>query len=128
AAVRDNVRADGGRGVVIGTEYEPDKARAARANWKEAGLEEWIELREGDLRETLRGLAGPIDFVLMDIWVEMARPALERLLPALRGGAIVVADNTAQFRESYEDYFVLVNDPKSGLPPITLPSHTRLHL
>jgi predicted O-methyltransferase YrrM len=128
AAVRDNVHADGGRGVVIGTEYEPDKARAARANWKEARLEEWIELREGDLRETLRGIAGPVDFVLMDIWAEMARPALERLLPALRPGAIVVADNTAQFRESYGDYFALVNDPKSGLRTITLPYEGGLEL
>lgn len=128
AAVRDNVRADGGEGVVVGTEYESDKARAARANWKEAGLEEWIELREGDLRETLRGIAGPVDFVLMDIWVEMARPALERLLPVLRPGAIVVADNTAQFRESYADYFALVNDPKSGLRTITLPYEGGLEL
>jgi predicted O-methyltransferase YrrM len=128
AAVRDNARDAGGSGVVVGTEYEPDKARAARANWKEAGLEPWIELREGDLRETLRGLAGPVDFVLMDIWVEMARPALERLLPLLRPGAIVVADNTEQFRESYADYFALVNDPKSGLRTITLPYEGGLEL
>src|SRR5262249_54501313 len=38
AAVRDNIRAGGGSGVVIGTEYEPEKARAARANFSEAGL------------------------------------------------------------------------------------------
>jgi predicted O-methyltransferase YrrM len=30
AAVRDNIRAGGGSGVVIGTEYEPEKARAAQ--------------------------------------------------------------------------------------------------
>jgi predicted O-methyltransferase YrrM len=128
AAVRDNVEKDGGRGLVIGTEYEPEKARAARANWKEAGLGDWIELREGDLRATLKDVAGPIDFVLMDIWTEMARPALERLLPALRLGAIVVADNTAQFREAYADYFALVNDPASGLRTITLPYEGGLEL
>ena len=32
AAVRDNVRASGGSGIVIGTEHEPAKAEAARAN------------------------------------------------------------------------------------------------
>lgn len=128
AAVRDNVEKDGGKGLVIGTEYEPEKARAARANWKEAGLGDWIELREGDLRATLKDVAGPIDFVLMDIWTEMARPALERLLPALRLGAIVVADNTAQFREAYADYFALVNDPASGLRTITLPYEGGLEL
>jgi predicted O-methyltransferase YrrM len=38
AGVRDNVRATGGSGVVIGTEYEPEKTRAARAHFSEAGL------------------------------------------------------------------------------------------
>src|SRR3989449_11755728 len=44
AAVRDNLRADGGEGIVIGTEYEPEKAQAARANFAEAGLSEFIDL------------------------------------------------------------------------------------
>ena len=51
AAVRDNIRLCGGRGIVVGTEYEPAKARAARANFEEAGLSRFIDLREGDLRE-----------------------------------------------------------------------------
>src|SRR5215470_19631632 len=38
AAVRDNTRTGGGGGVVIGTEYEPAKARAARTKFSEAGL------------------------------------------------------------------------------------------
>src|SRR5262244_265167 len=45
AAVRDN----GGNGVVIATEHEPSKAKVARANFAEAGLAEFIDLREGDL-------------------------------------------------------------------------------
>ncbi|PYS44217.1 MAG: hypothetical protein DMG13_34210 [Acidobacteria bacterium] len=73
AAVRENVRSYGGDGIVIGTEYEPEKAKAARANFTEAGLSEFIELREGDLRETLRDVGGPIDFVLVDIWTPLPR-------------------------------------------------------
>jgi predicted O-methyltransferase YrrM len=42
------VRANGGGGV-IGTEHEPAKAAAARAAFAEAGLSEFIDLREGDL-------------------------------------------------------------------------------
>jgi predicted O-methyltransferase YrrM len=116
AAVRDN-----GGGVVIGTEYEPEKAMAARANFSEAGLERFIELREGDLRETLKILEGPIDFVLMDIWTEMARPAIELIAPHLRPGAVVCADNTGGFTEPYRHYFAFVNDPANGLRTMTLP-------
>jgi predicted O-methyltransferase YrrM len=128
AAVRDNVRDDGGTGVVIGTEYEPGKAKAARTHFAEAGLEKWIELREGDLRETLKGVAGPIDFMLMDIWTEMALPALERVAPALRPGAIVIADNTTQFREAYRDYFAFLNDPVNRMRTLTLPFEGGLEL
>ncbi len=46
------VRANGG-GVAIGTELEPKKAKIARQNFAEAGLSEFIDLREGDAFETL---------------------------------------------------------------------------
>lgn len=121
AAVRDNLDDEGGAGVVIATEHEPEKATAARAHWAEAGLADLVELREGDLRETLAELPGPIDFVLMDVWTPMARPAIERIAAQLRPGAIVVADNTESFREGYADYFAFVNDPRNRFRTLTLP-------
>jgi predicted O-methyltransferase YrrM len=114
------VRANGG-GTVIATEYEPAKAAAARANFQAAGLAHLIDLREGDLRETLKVMEGPVDFVLMDIWTEMARPALELIAPHLRPGAMVVADNTAQFRHAYRHVFEFIDDPRNGLKSLTLP-------
>lgn len=116
AAVRDN-----GGGVVIGTEHEPAKAAAARANFAAGGLAEFIDLREGDLRATLKDTGGPVDFMLIDIWVEMARPALELVAPHLRPGAVVVADNTLSAGKSYGPYFDFVADPANGLRTQTLP-------
>ena len=128
AAVRDNVHRDGGTGLVIGTEHEPDKAKAARAHFTEAGLSDLIELREGDLRQTLKDVGGPVDFMLIDIWTPMARPALELVAPALRPGAIVVCDNTTQFRDAYRAYFEFVNDRKNSLRTVTLPFEGGLEL
>lgn len=116
AAVRDN-----GGGTVVATEYESDKANVARANWAEAGLSDFIELREGDLRETLKRLEGPIDFLLLDIWTPMVRPAMERVVPHMRAGAVIVADNTAASREAYAEYFAFVADPENGFSTTTLP-------
>src|SRR3984957_12153765 len=119
AAVRDNIRAAGGNGVVIGTEYEPAKASAARSHFAEAGLSGYIDLREGDLRETLKEIEGPVDFMLVDIWIGMARPALELVAPHLRPGAIVVCDNTEKYRNEYADYFAFLEE--SGFRTMTLP-------
>lgn len=123
----DAVRANGG-GVVIGAEYEPAKAAQARANFAAAGVADLIDLREGDLRETLKVIEGPVDFVLMDIWTEMARPAIELIGPHLRPGALVVADNTTQFRHAYRHFFDYVADPKHGLRAMTLPFDGGLEL
>jgi predicted O-methyltransferase YrrM len=121
AAVRDNVRAGGGHGVVIGTEYEPAKASAARAHFEQAGLDPFIDLREGDLRETLKQIDGPVDFMLVDIWIAMARPALQLVAPHLKPGAIVICDNTERHRAEYADYFAFLNDPANGFLTMTLP-------
>jgi predicted O-methyltransferase YrrM len=118
SALKANL-AGGGEGVVIGTEYEPEKAAAARALFAETGLAPLIDLREGDLRQTLGDLEGPIDFVLMDIWVEAVIPAIERVAPRMRPGAVIIADNTASFRDSYGPYFEYL--AAHGFRTLTLP-------
>ena len=116
----------GGTGVVIGTEYEPDKARAARAHFEQTGLSRFIDLREGDLRETLKQIDGPVDFMLVDIWIPMARPALELVTSHLRRGAIVVCDNTGRYRSEYADYFAFLE--ANGFRTMTLPFDGGLEL
>jgi len=117
AAVRDNQVENG---VVIGTEHEPGKAEIARANFKEAGLSEYIDLREGDLRQTLQDIGGPVDFLLVDIW-EVAFPALELVAPQLRRGAIVACDNTSVDAAEYKDYFTFLNNPINRFQTMTVP-------
>jgi predicted O-methyltransferase YrrM len=117
AAVRDNQVENG---VVIGTEHEPSKVEVARENFREAGLSEFIELREGDLRQTLQDVGGPVDFMLVDIW-DVALPALERVSSSLRPGAIVACDNTTVAADEYRDYFEFVNDPSNRFRTMTVP-------
>ena len=117
AAVRDNQVENG---VVIGTEHEPAKVKLARENFDAAGLSEFIELREGDLRQTLLDVGGPVDFMLVDIW-DVALPALERVSSSLRPGAIVACDNTTVAADEYRDYFEFVNEPGNCFRTMTIP-------
>jgi predicted O-methyltransferase YrrM len=124
AAIRDNAVAGG---VVIATEHEPEKARIARETFAEAGLEGYIDLREGDLRETLKEIEGPVDFMLVDIW-GVAQPALELVSPHLRTGAVVICDNTSVDRIEYDDYFAFINDPANRFRTLTLPFECGLEM
>lgn len=117
AAVREN----GDDGVVIGTEWEAAKVSAARGNLRRAGLGDVVEVREGDVRDTLRDVGGEVDFVLMDIWAPLARQALDLLTPQLGRGATVVCDNVVRFRREYRDYLELVRHPANGFQSATLP-------
>ncbi len=119
AGVRDNLAASGGEGVVVTTEYEPEKAKAARALYADTGFAGLIDLREGDLRETLKDLEGPVDFVLMDIWIPMVLPAIELVAPQMRTGGVVVADNTADPRNDYGPFFAYLR--ANGFRTMTLP-------
>jgi predicted O-methyltransferase YrrM len=86
---------DGGGGRVITSEFEPSKAARARENFGAGGLDDLIELREGDAMQTLaRDLPGEIDLVLLDGAKSLYVPVLDLLEPHLREGALVIADNT----------------------------------
>jgi predicted O-methyltransferase YrrM len=67
-AVTRNIEATGGTGTVIGTEHEPQKALKAQGYWGAAGeaISRHIDLRIGDLRETLKKDLPQIDMLLID--------------------------------------------------------------
>ncbi|KAK4236849.1 S-adenosyl-L-methionine-dependent methyltransferase [Achaetomium macrosporum] len=112
-------------GRVIATEKEPSKAARAREHWAEAGdeVEGFIELREGDLLETLKmdGMPEQVDFLLLDIWTPMALPTLKIIKPRLKKGAIVLADNTSMARPMYKEYLDYIHDPANGFKTTEVP-------
>ena len=115
AAMRDN-----GSGLVIGSELVPAKVATARRNLAEAGLADYAEIREGDARQTLRDLGGPVDFILIDGWPvsegpSLARQVIEITAPQLRTGGYVMNDNAEP------DFLDYVCDPQNGFLSMTLP-------
>lgn len=115
AAVRDN-----GGGLVIGSEIEPNKVVTARRNLEEAGLSEFVEIREGDAQRTLEDPGGPVDLLLLDGFKELYLPMLQLLAPHLGRGAIVVADNIFTFRIALGPYLAYLRDPANGFLSETL--------
>jgi predicted O-methyltransferase YrrM len=116
AAVRDN-----GGGKVIGSEILPEKAEVARANFAEAGLGEFIDLRVGDARETLKDCEGPLDLVLLDGWKDIELDVLRILKPQLRRGALVFTDNIFTFEADNQGQREYMADPQNGFRAVVLP-------
>ncbi len=111
-------RANGGR--FIGTEREPNKIAAARANLAEAGLDGVAEVRAGDAMETLADVPAPIDLVLLDGWKELYLPMIQLLRPKLRKRAVVLADNIFTFPKELASYVAFVRDSANGFESTTV--------
>ena len=77
------------------TTYEIDAQRAetARENFKRAGLDDVITVVVGDAHEEVTKLTGTIDLIFLDADKEGYVDYLNKLLPLLRPGGIIVAHN-----------------------------------
>lgn len=115
ATVRDN-----GGGRVIGSELEPSRLLRARANLAEVGLDDLVEIREGDARETLCDPGGTVDLLLLDGWKDLDLPLLTMLKPALRSGSVVLADNIFTFKTALRTFVEHLQRPGSGFVSQTL--------
>jgi predicted O-methyltransferase YrrM len=115
AAARDL----GGDARVITTEMEPDKARLARENLRAAGLDDIVNLREGDALSTLADVSG-VDLLFLDGWNNLYLSVLDLLEPALTPGALVIADLSAGDPEQ-DAYWERMHDPASGYASVDVP-------
>ena len=77
------------------TTFEIDEGRAAtaRANFKRAEVEDRVNLVLGDAHEKISTVEGPVDIVFLDADKEGYLDYLEKLLPKLRPGGLVIAHN-----------------------------------
>jgi caffeoyl-CoA O-methyltransferase len=82
------VRSTGGK--VYTHEIDPEKVKIARANFKKAGLDDVITVIEGDAHETVKQHKDPIDLVFLDADKKGYVDYLEKLLPVVRSGGLVL--------------------------------------
>jgi predicted O-methyltransferase YrrM len=77
------------------TTHEIDAGRAAlaRENFKRAGVDAIVTLVEGDAHEEVTKLRGPIDVLFLDADKSGYLDYLDKLLPQVRPGGLIVAHN-----------------------------------
>ena len=80
-------------GRIITTELIESKAKKAVENFKDAGVNDLIEVRVGDAMETLKNHQEPIDLLLLDGWKDLYLPLFQMLEPNFHPNTIVYVDN-----------------------------------
>jgi caffeoyl-CoA O-methyltransferase len=74
-------------------EIDPGRAAIARENFKRAALADVITVVEGDAHEEIKKLKGTIDMVFLDADKEGYIDYLNKTMPLLRPGGLIVAHN-----------------------------------
>lgn len=99
-------------GKLITHDIDPEIAKAAQENFKKAGVEDLVTLVIGDAHEKVKDLEGPIDLLFQDADKEGYLDYLEKLLPKIRPGGLIISHNINP-RQSDPAYLKrLTTDPK----------------
>ena len=92
------------------TTHEIDAGRVvmARENFKRAGVSNIVTLIEGDAHQTVTRLKGPIDILFLDADKAGYLDYLNKLLPLVRPGGLILAHNTSDLGSMMQDYLKAV--------------------
>ena len=74
-------------------EYDPGRAAIAKKHFTEAGVEQLITIVQGDAHKTLARLHDPIDLAFIDADKDGYVDYLNKLLPLVRPGGLILAHN-----------------------------------
>jgi caffeoyl-CoA O-methyltransferase len=85
------LRTTGGRLTTL--ELDPHRAALARAHFKKAGVDALVTLIEGDAHQNIAQVKGPLDIVFIDAEKPGYVDYLNKTLPLVRPGGLILAHN-----------------------------------
>ncbi len=85
-------------------EIDPYRISLARKNFKSAGVSHLVTIVEGDAHKTVTRLKEPIDILFIDADKAGYFDYLNKLLPLVRPGGLILAHNTVDLASEMQDY------------------------
>ena len=84
---------------LITFELLPEKIQMARETFQTAGVEKWIQIVEGDVRENLPAYASEVAFCFLDTDKPLYQDCYDLVVPGLVPGGLLAADNVISHAE-----------------------------
>jgi predicted O-methyltransferase YrrM len=114
-------------GHLTSLEHDPRKIEAWRANIAEAGLEEWVDLIEGDAAGTIPAIDDVFDIVFLDAEKEDYESLFQAARAKVEPGALFIADNVLSHVDALGAYSA-ARQADPSLESVTLPLDRGLEL
>ena len=97
-------------GKLITIEIDEDRYRQALANFKEAGILEYIDARNADAHQLVKDLPGPFDFVFIDADKDWYTNYARDLIPKIEPGGCIAAHNVEERAPAYRGGYISDTD------------------
>lgn len=95
-------------GRLISLEFDPARAAEAQTHLQEVGLDAIVDVRIGNALDEIPKCDATFDLVFLDAEKNEYRRYLELVLPDIRPGGLIVADDTVTMRDEMPDYIEFV--------------------
>ena len=92
------LRHTGGKLVTI--EIDKDRAATARANFKKAGVDDIVTVRQGDAFQVVPKLEGQFDLIFLD--AGSFKAFFDAVAPKLRPGGVLLSHNALSFKDDVQ--------------------------
>lgn len=97
--------AENGRGQLVTVEVSKLKHPIAEKNFRDAKVEEYFRQEKMAADQYLKKLSQPVDFVFLDCDRSRYCTYLDQLLPYLRRGSVIAADNAIDHSRDMKSYY-----------------------
>ena len=115
------LRETGGRLTTI--EYDPQRAREAKANIKAAGLSDIVEVVSGDAFVEIPRVPGTFDLVFLDAWKPDYKKFFDLVFPRVTPGGLFLAHNVINKKDEMRDFLAAIDTHPQALTSIVSPGH-----
>lgn len=93
-------------------EIDADRAKLARENFRRAGIDKIVTLIEGDAHKEVTKLKEPVDILFLDADKTGYIDYLNKLLPLVRPGGLIIAHNMTPRMADPEYIKAITSDPR----------------
>ena len=109
-------------GSLVTIEFDPARAKEAKANVERAGLASTVRVVSGDAFVEIPKVAGTFDLVFLDAWKPDYKKFFDLVFPRVEAGGVFVAHNVVNKRNEMKDFLQAITTRPDAWTSIVSPS------
>jgi caffeoyl-CoA O-methyltransferase len=109
-------------GSLVTIEFDPARAKEAKANVERAGVAGNVQVIAGDAFKEIPKVTGTFDLVFLDAWKPDYKKFFDMVFPRVDPGGVFVAHNVVNKKSEMGDFLTAINSRSDAWTSIVSPS------